>query len=981
MPHSSSNIADTSHHRLAVHLSWVAATLVGSLGLAAQVGALTGIHQFASIVPNGPQMAVSTGRCFFVAAVAILLLHVVNRHPERFSNHAWAARCAGLGLLITGVSVVGRYVLGEPAVPTGNAGQVSVMAPATALNFVLFGGAILSASKQSIRAFQSLCLMGMLIGWLGTIRYLTGGEPLSLWFAMSLNSSLAFVALALGLLATQPSHGIMALLLARTDGGRMVRCMLPFILVVPPTLGFIRLNGEREGWYSPEGGLALNATLNVAVLSLLTWFYARRLHLADQERTRQTTLANHLSQVVQSSEDAIISKNLDGIILSWNNGAERLYGYSSAEAIGMSIQQLMLPNEQEQEEEIKRTIIAGGSVQLRDGIRLHKSGLRLDVTLSISPIHDAQGAIVGVANISRDIGERIRSAARIQANLARLDLLRQVTQSVGEHHDLASIYQVVVGYLEKNMPVDFAAVCLYDRNSHSLEAAYLSAGSVAFLQGQPAKERLSFAIADNGLAKCIDGALVYESDLTTHNGPLPRRLVAFGMRSLVAAPMRVESLVQGVILVARTAAGGFSSGECEFLQQLGAHVALATRHAEIHTALESAYNDLRQTQQAAIQHERLRALGQMASGITHDINNALSPVILYAERILAKETNLSERGRNDLRTILRAGEDIAATVGRLREFYRQQGSVGKMAGADLNQVMTQVIELTKTQWQDAANQRGITIHVHHEFATDLPFVLSVENELREALTNLTLNALDAMPTGGTLTFRTRCIETPGNSDGSPGNRAVQIDVADTGVGMDEHVRLRCLEPFFTTKGERGTGLGLAMVYGIIQRHGGELAIDSAPGRGTTFTLTFYNLTLSRTPTVLEMSSAPRRLRMLLVDDDPIIIKALSDSLLDDGHDLVLTSGGQAGITAFLASLGTSAPFDVVITDLGMPQVDGRRVAQAVKAASPATPVLMLTGWGQRLNDDEQLPANVDLVLSKPPRMHEIRSALHRLCPG
>jgi CheY-like chemotaxis protein len=236
-----------------------------------------------------------------------------------------------------------------------------------------------------------------------------------------------------------------------------------------------------------------------------------------------------------------------------------------------------------------------------------------------------------------------------------------------------------------------------------------------------------------------------------------------------------------------------------------------------------------------------------------------------------------------------------------------------------------------------------------------------------------------MPNGGELVIRARSVETLMRPDGTPGGRAVQIEVVDSGVGMDEQVRQRCLEPFFTTKGERGTGLGLAMVFGIVQRHGGEIAIDSAVGRGTTFRLSFFNLTMARSPTVQELAQVPRRLRLLLIDDDPIVIKALSDLLNDDGHELTTANGGQAGIDAFRASLATSSRIAVVITDLGMPQVDGRRVAEAVKTASPTTPVLMLTGWGKRLNEDDQLPVHVDMVLSKPPKIHEIRAALHQLC--
>jgi CheY-like chemotaxis protein len=227
-----------------------------------------------------------------------------------------------------------------------------------------------------------------------------------------------------------------------------------------------------------------------------------------------------------------------------------------------------------------------------------------------------------------------------------------------------------------------------------------------------------------------------------------------------------------------------------------------------------------------------------------------------------------------------------------------------------------------------------------------------------------------MPQGGRLTLRTR---------GDDHGRA-SVEVADTGVGMSEEVRARCLEPFFTTKGERGTGLGLAMVYGMLERHNGEIGIESEAGRGTTIRLTFpaaANATAA--PTGMYPALRPQEsLRILLVDDDPTILKSLQELLERDGHSVTATDGGQAGIDAFLATLKNGEPFSIVVTDLGMPNVDGRTVAAAVKAAAPRIPVVLLTGWGQRLMVQNDVPPFVDRVLSKPPKLNDIRVALAEL---
>jgi len=207
-----------------------------------------------------------------------------------------------------------------------------------------------------------------------------------------------------------------------------------------------------------------------------------------------------------------------------------------------------------------------------------------------------------------------------------------------------------------------------------------------------------------------------------------------------------------------------------------------------------------------------------------------------------------------------------------------------------------------------------------------------------------------------------------------------VEVADTGIGMDDETRRRCLEPFYTTKGERGTGLGLAMVYGMVQRHSAELEIDSAVGQGTTVRLVFAAadaLTFEAVRNVRMLQPA-QRLRILLVDDDPLLIKSLRDILEQDGHAVTAADGGQKGIDAFRAALTGGTPFSVVITDLGMPYVDGRKVAASVKEAAAQTPVILLTGWGKRLLAENDIPPHVDRVLSKPPRLVEVRAALTEL---
>jgi signal transduction histidine kinase/ActR/RegA family two-component response regulator len=491
-------------------------------------------------------------------------------------------------------------------------------------------------------------------------------------------------------------------------------------------------------------------------------------------------------------------------------------------------------------------------------------------------------------------------------------------------------------------------------------------------------EAARIPIDENGLSRCVRGQLVYEPDINEVDFPFPRRLARGGLASLVLAPLLVESTVFGVLIVARREPRDFSSADCEFLRQLSEHVALAANQAKLYGALQQAYDDLHQSQLLVTRQERLRALGQMASGIAHDINNAISPIGLYAESLLETETGLSPNGRSCLQVIERAIDDVAATVARMREFYRQREPQLALSTVNANLMIKHVTDLTRARWSDMPQQRGIVIEMRQELQDNLPAILGIEGEIREALTNLIFNAVDAMPDGGTVTLRTRYA--PQLDDGTGPH--VLVEVADTGTGMDEATQRRCLEPFFTTKGERGTGLGLATVYGMVERHGAQVAIESRLEHGTTVRLAFPIASPDSVGGAMPVVTSPAAgLKILIVDDDPTVLASLSGILVRDGHEVTAADGGQAGIERFREAEAAGEPFAVVITDLGMPYIDGRKVAETIKAAAPAMPVILLTGWGQRIIPETGAgPVHVDVMLSKPPKLRELREALNKCVP-
>ena len=590
------------------------------------------------------------------------------------------------------------------------------------------------------------------------------------------------------------------------------------------------------------------------------------------------------------------------------------------------------------------------------------------------PFRNAAGQIAKWFGSNTDCDDLKRSEEKLRTQLGRMNLLDQTTRAIGNRQDLPSIFRVVLSSLEDHLPVDFGCMCLCEPQQAALTVTCVGPLSQALMATMNLTEQTQIEIDDNGLGRCMRGKLVYEPDIVGSSFDFPARLARGGMGSVVIAPLIVESRVFGVMVAARRGVASFSSAECEFLRQLSEHVALAAHQAQLYVSLQNAFTELRQTQHAVMQNERLRAVGEMASGIAHDINNALSPAALYVQSLLERDTSLNRGARSDLAVIQRSIDDVARTIARMREFSRPREQSLALAPVNLNEVLQQVADVTRARWSDMPQQHGIVVRMDRDFTAALPDVTGAESEIRDAFTNLVLNAVDALPEGGAITLRSRVVPRVDLLGGRSGPTQVQIEVCDTGVGMSEATRSRCLEPFFSTKGERGTGLGLAMVYGMVQRHGATLDVLSEIGSGTTMRITFpLGQVSTRLPRGTPQSLDP--LRILFVDDDLLLLQSLQATFERDGHTVLVANGGQSGIDTFAAAVKDGRHFDVVVSDLGMPYVDGRTVAAAIKELSSVTPVILLTGWGHRLIAEHDIPEHVDRVLSKPPNLVALRAAI------
>jgi PAS domain S-box-containing protein len=370
----------------------------------------------------------------------------------------------------------------------------------------------------------------------------------------------------------------------------------------------------------------------------------------------------------------------------------------------------------------------------------------------------------------------------------------------------------------------------------------------------------------------------------------------------------------------------------------------------------------RRQRQELLQLERLNSLGEIAGGVAHDFNNVLFSIIGYAE--LLTHSNLDERAKMYVERILTSARDAIHIVARMQAFYRAHREPSERAFIDINELLQQVIDLTSNRWKDDAERRGIVIKLVTEFK-EVSQIEGVAPELRQAFINILLNAIDAMPDGGTLTVSTW-----------QDNAQVCIAISDTGVGMSERIRSQIFKPFFTTKG-RGTGLGLSITNRIVKEHGGMISVESEPGKGSTFIvrLPVGEQAIEEEPARQDIGGPESgyALRILLVDDDLGSLRVLKEMLRILGHDVVTARDGIEGMEKFRQML-----FDLVITDLGIPGMNGFQVAEAIHAVASQKPVILLTGWGDVFNEEQLQHAGISDVLRKPTTLKTLQESISKV---
>ncbi|MBI2466311.1 MAG: GAF domain-containing protein, partial [Candidatus Rokubacteria bacterium] len=534
--------------------------------------------------------------------------------------------------------------------------------------------------------------------------------------------------------------------------------------------------------------------------------------------------------------------------------------------------------------------------------------------------------------------ENARLFRENQRKLEELSVLYELSRAVTGQLDVAELVQAIHREVGRVLDARNIAILFYDEERREFEVA------LRVLDGEadPNPDRryrlghglMSVVVQRRQALRTSDYA-----ETCRQEGVEPvRELLRF--RNWLGAPMIAGDRVWGVLAL-RDAARPFTEADEQLLSNIASLTALAVRSARLYEERTRAYGELASAQDRLVRAEKLRALGEMAGGVAHDFNNLLA-VILGRTQLLLKQTQ-DPTLRRHLDVIQTVAMDGAQTVRRIQEVARMRRA-RPFRPVNLTAIVEEVVEVTRSRWKDEAQAHGHRVEIHVETRA-VPEVAGDPAELREALTNLVFNALDAMPEGGRLVLET----------GVEGDWVYCI-IVDTGVGMSEDVRHRVFDPFFTTKGERGTGLGLSVVYGIVTRHGGEIDVRSAPGRGSVFTI---RLPVAReVPAVAPgLSPAPRPrpgARILVVEDEAEVRDVLVEILEAQGHAVTPCADGESGV----ARLRTE-PFDLVFTDLGMPGMSGWEVARLVKLERPGTPVALVTGWSDQIDPAEALGRGVD----------------------
>ena len=583
---------------------------------------------------------------------------------------------------------------------------------------------------------------------------------------------------------------------------------------------------------------------------------------------------------------------------------------------------------------------------------------------------------------------------RFEEKVRELSLLKRVGDIISTTFNLESFCRKLAYIIIEETSAENCSLLLKDHHSENL-ILKVACGErdkkITFFEDIN-KSIVTFPVGEGVAGKvALEGKAILIDDVNNDERFDHSKESKFPISSLLCCPLVLQNRVMGVINLSSSQTHAFSHNEMRSIAIFSAFASSilnnATSYNELKKSekelrkktqeltmtnkkLERAYDELQSTQENLIRVEKLKALGEMAAGIAHDFNNVLAAILGRVQllKMQIKPTRGKQEKRKSalnlkasLEVMEKASLDGAETVRRIQEFSRRRTDDKNFAQVDINELVNNALEFTRVRWKNEAESKGIKIKIQKELSLLTP-ITGRPSELREVFTNLINNALDAMPEGGKIRIKTFM----------DNNHAV-VKIEDTGCGISNDRKDRIFDPFFTTKGVQSTGLGLSVSYGIINRHHGTITVDSVEGEGTTFTLKFLVTKKKDKGEVKEEKVIPikrkqKKARILVIEDEENVRELLFDILTDSGHEVEIASDGFKGVEMFKRK-----SFDLVFTDLGMPEMSGWQVAEKIKTINDSVPIALITGWNLELNINmsEMLEDWIDFVVQKPFKMEQI----------
>ncbi len=622
----------------------------------------------------------------------------------------------------------------------------------------------------------------------------------------------------------------------------------------------------------------------------------------------------------------------------------------------------------------KQEAVFGVSLAADDELSTMVSDIDIDGAFISVPLPTATGMVGSLTIIKLDqppfvpedaellssLGERAAMAieheklyAEQEENVSRLRALLKATRVVGSILDADGILEALTAEAMHITPCRCAAVLSYSSDENSLSiVASKSSGKTARL-----KKGMSFSVKDSAIEEILETLQPSSCSAADEKKcPLKEALVEAGANCGLCLPIAMDGSVEFLTL-GHDGPRALSDAAIDILSELLAHASLSIKNARLYTALQTAYGDLKKAQDAMVKAEKYRAIGELSAGVAHDFNNALSIILGRAQFLMSSIED--KKVLNGLKSIESASRDAANIVRRMQEFSRAV-TQKPYSRVDISKLVHEVLDIVEPRWRKLAEVEGVQLKVVHKLEKVRP-ISGDASELREALTNILFNAIDAMPDGGKLSLRT----------GVRG-QSVFIEVKDTGIGMPPEVQEKVFQPFFSTKAE-GMGLGLSLVYGTIKRHDGQIKIKSRPKKGTAVTLLFpidLSASEAREPAQPYLT---RKAIILIVEDNPEVTRTLRQMLEGASHKVTAVTDGQEGIGKYQES-----KFDIVITDIGMPGLSGWEVSKAIKSYDPDARIIFITAWGTQLDPERIKESGASLVIQKPFEKSRILSAIENL---